>query len=71
MAQWHCNGGNWQRWNHHPVTGLIRGQRDPRSCLDNGGSFDSNANIVIWTCNGNAHQRFDVNPSTGVISVRT
>jgi endonuclease/exonuclease/phosphatase family metal-dependent hydrolase len=71
VAQWPCNGGSWQKWNHDPTTGLIRSQQDPRFCLDNTGSFDDGANIVIWTCNGNAHQKFDVDVPAGVIRMRT
>ena len=71
VAQWTCNGGNWQKWNHDAASGLIRSQKDPRFCLDNSGSFDDGANIMLWTCNGNANQRFDVDTAAGVIRMRT
>jgi len=71
VGQWNCNGGNWQKWHHDAVTGLIRSRHDPRFCLDNSGFFDDGANIMIWTCNGNANQRFDVDTASGVIRMRT
>ena len=70
VAQWHCNGGDWQKWHYDPLTGLIRSKQDARYCLDNGGQFANGANLVIWPCNGNAHQRFLLD-SDGVLRVRS
>jgi hypothetical protein len=69
VMQWTCHGADWQRWSHDPATGLVRSQRDPRYCLDNGGGFGDGARPMIWPCTGNANQRFDVDG--GVVRVRT
>lgn len=64
VMQWTCNGGNWQKWYLEEGTGMIRSLRDPRYCLDNGGTFANGANIMIWACNGGNNQRF-VNNGAG------
>jgi endonuclease/exonuclease/phosphatase family metal-dependent hydrolase len=71
VAQWHCLGADWQRWQHDPTSGLIRSKAHPGLCLDNGGHFDDGAGLMIWTCVGNANQRFDVDPAAGVIRLRS
>jgi hypothetical protein len=71
VAQWNCNGGNWQKWNYDAATGLIRSRQDPSFCLDNSGHFDDGANIMIWPCSGNANQKFTLDTAAGVIGMRT
>jgi hypothetical protein len=66
-----CNGGDFQRWNYDAKSGLIRSQRDPRYCVDNGGQFANGASLMLWTCNGNANQRFTLNTSDGTIRMRS
>jgi hypothetical protein len=45
--------------------------QDPYYCLDNGGTNDDGAALMIWTCSGNNNQRFKYDPSAGTISVRS
>lgn len=58
VIQWHCNGGNWQKWYLEESTGMIHSLHDPRYCLDNSSVFGNGANIMIWTCWGGDPQRF-------------
>jgi hypothetical protein len=71
LDQWPCSGGDWQRFSHDPTTGLVRSQRDPRFCLDNGGVFADRAPVQLWTCSGNANQRFTIDAAAGTIAMRT
>ncbi len=71
VEQWPCGGGDWQRWSYDPTTGLVRSQRDPRFCLDNGGVFADGAPVQLWTCSGNANQRFTIDAAAGTIAMRT
>jgi endonuclease/exonuclease/phosphatase family metal-dependent hydrolase len=71
VAQWHCSGADWQRWQHDPHSGLIRSKAHPGLCLDNGGHVGDGADVMVWTCTGNANQRFDVDAAAGVIRMRT
>lgn len=71
VLQWNCSNVKWQRWYFDAVTGLIHSQQDPRFCLDNGGNFQSGANIRIWRCDKNSNNQrfvFHADHSIGLIA---
>jgi hypothetical protein len=71
VAQWSCNGADWQKWRYDAVTGLIRNKQNPRYCLDNSGTFADGANVVIQHCTGSVDQRFNLDASSGAVTLRT
>jgi hypothetical protein len=70
VALWYCSGNAWQAWNYDERTGLIRSRHNPKYCLDNSGSFNNGANMIISTCTGNVNQQFTMH-SDGRFSMRT
>ncbi|WP_374594623.1 jacalin-like lectin [Aquabacterium sp.] len=71
VAQWTCNGGDWQKWSYDTTTGLIRSKQDSRFCLDNSNAFGDGGNVAIARCSGSARQRFNLDAASGAITLRS